>query len=339
MASASDQLMRLLTLIPWLVAHPGVTKAEAAQTFAISVEQLERDLELAACAEVGRDTLSSLDIDFWDDEITVLDAQSVDRPMQLRVDEAVTLLVGLRSLAAVPGLADREVVDHALAKVEEAIGVSSATVSDAGSSPPAVPDAVIGAVQDALSRDRRVHLTYWTPARDEVSERDVDPMRLVTVATSGYLQGWCHSVEAVRTFRLDRIVAVDVLDVPVRTAARGRPGRRGPGRGTVGRPGPPTSWSPSTSPREIRWVVDYHPVEAAAENTDGGLRVTLRTPRARLGPAARPPAGRRRDRREPGRPRRRGAGDSRRGAPRVRLNGAATRGSQESRSGSAMPKP
>ena len=51
--------------------------------------------------------------------------------MQLRVDEAVTLLVGLRALAAVPGLADREVVDHALAKVEEAIGASGMTVTDA----------------------------------------------------------------------------------------------------------------------------------------------------------------------------------------------------------------
>ena len=247
---------------------------------------------------MGRDTLASLDIDFWDDEITVLDAQSVDRPMQLRVDEAVTLLVGLRSLAAVPGLADREVVAHALAKVEEAIGVSSATVSDAGGSPPAVPDAVIGAVQDALSRHRRVHLTYWTPARDEVSERDVDPMRLRHRRDSGYLQGWCHSVEAVRTFRLDRIVAVEVLDDPaapppeaalVDVAQAGGPWEGGPADVLV---------TLDLAP-QVRWVVDYHPVEAAAENTDGGLRVTLRTPAARLGPAARPAAGRRRDRRSP----------------------------------------
>ncbi len=277
MAGASDQLTRLLTLIPWLVAHPGVTKAEAARTFAISGAQLEADLELAACAEVGRDTLASLDIDFWDDEITVIDAQSVDRPMQLRVDEAVTLLVGLRSLAAVPGLADREVVDHALAKVEEAIGVSASTVTGAGTDWPVADDAVVGAVQDALARGRRLQLSYWTPTRDEVSERAVDPMRLVTVATAGYLQGWCHSTEAVRTFRLDRIVSVEVLEEPsappLEAALSDVAQAGGNWHGT-----PTDLLVVLDLAPHARWVIDYHPVEAAVENADGGLRVTLRTP-------------------------------------------------------------
>ena len=277
MASASDQLTRLLTLIPWLVAHPGVTKTEAARTFSITTDQLEKDLELAACAEVGRDTLASLDIDFWDDEITVIDAQSVDRPMQLRVDEAVTLLVGLRALAAVPGLADREVVDHALAKVEEAIGVSAATVTDVGGGRAPVTDAVVQAVQDALARGRLMHLSYWTPARDEVSERDVDPMRLVTVGTSGYLQGWCHSVEAVRTFRLDRIVSAEVLDTPSAPPPEASLGDVAQAGGSW-EVGPSDVLVTLDLAPETRWVVDYHPVEAAEENTDGGLRVTLRTP-------------------------------------------------------------
>ena len=277
MSSASDQLTRLLTLIPWLVAHPGVTKDEAARTFGVSTGQLVKDLELAACAEVGRDTLASLDIDFWDDEITVIDAQSVARPMQLRVDEAVTLLVGLRALAAVPGLADREVVDHALAKVEEAIGASGMTVTDAEASGPAAPAPVILAVQDALGRGRRLHLTYWTPARDEVSERDVDPMRLVTVGTSGYLQGWCHSAEAVRTFRLDRIVHADVLEeasAPPPEASLEEVAQAG----GHWQGGPSDLLVTLDLAPESRWVVDYHPVEAAEENSDGGLRVTLRTP-------------------------------------------------------------
>ncbi|HYN74674.1 MAG TPA: WYL domain-containing protein [Candidatus Limnocylindria bacterium] len=275
MASASDQLTRLLTLIPWLVAHPGVTKEEAARTFSITTQQLERDLELAACAEVGRDTLASLDIDYWDDEITVIDAQSVDRPLELRIDEAVTLLVGLRALAAVPGLADRQVVDQALAKVEGAIGSAAGTVTDAGLH--SVPDVVTEAVHTALTEGRRLHLSYWTPARDQVTERDVDPMRLVSVGTSGYLQGWCHTSEAVRTFRLDRIVTASVLDTPatpppqaelVDVAHAGGTWDGGPGDVLV---------TLDLAP-QVRWVVDYHPVEDAVETADGGLRVTLRTP-------------------------------------------------------------
>ena len=277
MSSASEQLARLLTLIPWLVAHPGATKETAAATFGITTDQLQRDLELAACAEVGRDSLASLDIDFWDDEITVLDAQTVDRPLQLRVDEAVTLLVGLRALAAVPGLADRAVVDQALAKVEEAIGAAAGTVTDAAPLSGGSQDAVTAAVQQALAGQRRLRLEYWTPARDQLSVRDVDPMRVVAVGTSGYLQGWCHSAEAVRTFRLDRIVSAEVLEEPSEPPPQAT-------LGEVAQAGGPWQAAPGDVSVTLdlaphaRWVVDYHPVEAAEENADGGLRVVLRTP-------------------------------------------------------------
>ena len=84
-----------------------MSKADAAAAFGISLEQLEADLGLAVCAEVGRDSLASIDIDYWDDTITVLDAQTVDRPLRLRLDEAVSLLVGLQQLAAAQGLPTR----------------------------------------------------------------------------------------------------------------------------------------------------------------------------------------------------------------------------------------
>lgn len=276
MASASEQLTRLLTLIPWLVAHPGVSKTEAAQTFGISTLQLDRDLELAACAEVGRDSLASLDIDYWDDEITVIDAQTVDRPLQLRVDEAVTLLVGLRALAAVRGLADREVVDQALAKVEAAIGVSAGAVLGTPSESSEEVQAA-AAVRDGLARGRRLHLAYWTPARDEVSQRDVDPMRLVSVGTDAYLQGWCHTAEAVRTFRLDRILSVEVLDQPAEPPpAAELSDVAAPGGAWAG--GPDDQTVTLDLAPQVRWVVDYHPVDRAEERSDGVLRVTLRTP-------------------------------------------------------------
>ncbi len=276
MASASDQLTRLLTLIPWLVAHPGVTKADAARAFDITPAQLERDLEIAACAEVGRDALASLDIDYWDDEITVLEARTVDRPLQLRVDEAVTLLVGLRSLAAVPGLADRSVVDQALAKVEEAIGSLAGTVTEVEREEPPSSE-ISDEVQRGLTEGRLLRLRYWTPARDEVTEREVDPMRMVTVGRTGYLQGWCHLAEAVRTFRLDRITAVEVLEYPASPPnAENLSDVAQPGSAWIGSPGDHRVVL-DLEP-DARWVVDYHPVDEAVETSGGGLRVTLRTP-------------------------------------------------------------
>jgi proteasome accessory factor C len=282
-AGAAEQLQRVLTLIPWLRARPGVLKEEAAAAFGISLEQLDADLELAVCAEVGRDSLASIDIDYWGDTVTVLDAQAVDRPLRLRLDEAVSLLVGLRLLAAAPGL-PTDAARSALAKIEEALGTlpaQSARVLPLGSPAPeedtsSVRPEVVAAVTKGLEAHQRLHLAYWVPARDELTQRDVDPVALVVLGARTYLQGWCHLTESMRTFRLDRVHEALLLDEaatppdvePVDLPRPGEPWRAGDADHLV----------VLDLRADARWIVDYHPVESATEGGDGGLRVVLRTP-------------------------------------------------------------
>ena len=66
-------------------------------------------------------------------------------------------------------------------------------------------------VRRALEGGRRVHLTYFVPSRDETTERDVDPMRVLLVDGRWYLEGWCRRAEDVRLFRMDRVDALTVL--------------------------------------------------------------------------------------------------------------------------------
>jgi proteasome accessory factor C len=113
------------------------------------------------------------------------------------------------------------------------------------------------------------------PGRDEATERDVDPMRVVVVQGRAYLEGWCRRAEAVRLFRLDRMLDVQVLDVPAEVPPEAEP--RDVDEGLF-RP----------SPRDVRvvlelstagrWVAEYFPCDEVAELADGRLRVSLRTP-------------------------------------------------------------
>ena len=41
----------------------------------------------------------------------------------------------------------------------------------------------------------------------------VDPLRVFVLEGYGYLEAWCYSAQALRTFRLDRIAAVEVTDL------------------------------------------------------------------------------------------------------------------------------
>jgi len=282
MAAAAAQLARLLALVPWLQARPGVTKAEAAAAFGITVDQLDKDLQLAFTCELPGQPEVFIDIDYLDsDRITVLDPQVIGRPLRLRPDEIVALVVGLRTLAATPGLTDRDAVDSVLAKLEDLAG--DLRLPSGPAEPPAAGagfagEVVAGVVARALSERRRLRLQYWVPARDEVTERDVDPMRAVTVDGVGYLEGWCHSSEAVRTFRLDRVLAAEVLDTP----STPPPEAALPANSGTFHPSPDDVVVTLELAPRARWVSEYYPCESVQERPDGAAQVVLRTADPRL---------------------------------------------------------
>jgi proteasome accessory factor C len=275
MAGASDQLARLLSLLPWLRARPGVTKAEAAAAFGITVDQLERDLRLAFTCELPGQPDVFIDIDYLDsDRVSVIDPAGIDRPLRLRADEAVALLVGLRALAAVPGLQDRAALDSVLAKIEDAAGQTGLAVppGSASADPPRADAGATAAVSEALARGRRVHLRYWVPSRDEVTERDVDPLRVMTVDDDAYLEGYCYASESVRTFRLDRVVGAEVLDVAAEPPERSRDQDL-----TVFHPSPDDTVVVLDLAPQARWVPEYYACESVVEQPDGHLLATVRT--------------------------------------------------------------
>jgi len=69
-------------------------------------------------------------------------------------------------------------------------------------------------VATAVLQRRRLHMLYHGRARDETSERDVSPQRLVYYRDNWYLDAWCHLRDGLRSFAADRIHPVYVMDEP-----------------------------------------------------------------------------------------------------------------------------
>lgn len=196
--SSSARLTRLLLLVPWLRAHNGVAKADAARHFGLSVAQLEADLSLITCTGPGLYGGELVDIAFEDETITVYDSQGLDQPVQLSADEVAALLLGLQALQQVPG-ADAAAAASAADKLVRA-GHS------AGEAVVSLPhSAIADTIADALAAGRDLEIGYAHPLRDDAAERQITPLRLVTEEGQEYLHAWCRTVDAVRTFRLDRI--------------------------------------------------------------------------------------------------------------------------------------
>jgi len=274
MSGATDHLPRLLAVVPWLLAHPGTPVADVAREFEVSEAQLRKDLDLLwMCGLPGYGPGDLIDIDWHGDRVTLSNADEIARPLRLTPEEALALVAALRVLSDVPGIVERSAIDRALAKLEAAAGTAAAT-DRVVAAPSASADAtIVTTAANALGRGRRLHLRYWVPARDEATERDVDPLRLFTSDGVAYLAGWCYRVDDLRTFRLDRVLEATLLDTAIDVPDETR--RRALDAGL---------FTPALDDRLVtfsldpaaRWVADYYPCEDVAERGDGGLIVRLR---------------------------------------------------------------
>ena len=112
--SATSRVQRLLTMVPWLVSRQGIEIEEAAAGLGISEQQLVADLDLLFMCGYGQLPDEMIEASYEGGRIFVTNADAIARPLRLSVDEAISLIVGLRSLAA-SGAGESSAVERALA--------------------------------------------------------------------------------------------------------------------------------------------------------------------------------------------------------------------------------
>jgi len=272
MAGANlERLPRLLALVPYLQARPGISVADAAADFNVTEAQLRKDLTLLwMCGLPGHGPGDLIDLSFEGESVSVIFDAGMSRPLRLTAEEALALVVALRTLAETPGLADTDAVQRALAKVERAAGgaVDDSTV--------AVELDEIERLQPLLQRSidegRALRLKYYSASRDETSERTVDPLRLFEADGRDYLEAWCRQAEGLRVFRLDRIEDATLLDEPAAVPEGVQPRDIAEG---VYQPASEHLLAMLRVGPAYAWVADYYVAEDVVED-GAGLRVSLR---------------------------------------------------------------
>jgi predicted DNA-binding transcriptional regulator YafY len=281
LVTSTERLQRLLALVPYVVSRKAVGLAETAAAFGVSERELVDDLNLLWCVELrSPDPYCPIDLSYEGGEIVVSQAESMGRPLRLAVDEASALLIALRTLGEVPGGQDRSALSRLIAKLEAAAGEAAAASSQVAVQVELPGDAekvekYAAQVNAAQAAGRRLHLRYYVPGRDEATERDVDPMRLLMVEGRPYLEAWCLRAEGMRLFRLDRVLDLQVLDVPAAPPPEAQQVDIGQG---LFRPSPDDLQVELELSVAGRWVAEYFPCETVSELDDGRLRVVLRTP-------------------------------------------------------------
>ena len=270
--TSSSQVPRLLALVPYLQAHPDADLEATASVFDVTPRQLVADLKvLWFCGLPGGapGDLIEVDMDALESgTIRLTNAEFLARPHRFTPEEAMSLVV---ALAALEEMADAELgpaVRSARAKLEGAVGGGTDKVAIAVS---AGQESIRGQLADAIAAGVPVRLTYHGASRGVATTPVVDPARLGTRDGYGYLTAWAHERAGWRTYRLDRIVAVDPLEQattdhgPAPALASGWLDDR------------PDAVEVTLDLRPWgRWITEYHPLVATEELPDGLLRVRMR---------------------------------------------------------------
>ncbi len=133
-------------------------------------------------------------------------------------------------------------------------------------------------VAAAVLARKRLHIRHWSRERDEETEREVSPQRLISYRGNWYLDGWCHLRKGLRTFGLDGIRSASILDEKSRTISDSTLDKElGSGYGIF--PGGRVTWATLRfSPTIARWVAyeQWHPEQRGKWLPDG--RYALEVP-------------------------------------------------------------
>ena len=260
------RLRRVLAMVPWILAHPGVTVAELAERFEVSETELAQDLELLPMCGLPPYTADRLmDVSIVDGAVEIRLAEYFERPLRLTPAEGVGLLAAGRALLAVPGSDTAGPLATALERLEEALGARGRLAVVVGGADE------VGRLQEAVAEHEQVEIDYFSFARDEMTTRRIDPWRVFHAFGAWYVAAWCHAAGAERLFRVDRVRALRATGTHF--DPKPRPDDDGPGLVYSPRPDDPrvTLW---LAP-EAAWVVESHPLESVQPLRGGAHRVVL----------------------------------------------------------------
>jgi len=262
-----SRISRILALIPYVLDRSTVDVEEVIDRFGYTREQLTRDLNtIFVCGLPGYGPGDLMEAYMDEDEVVIDAADFFGKAPRLTPAEALGLLAaGMTVIGS--GEASPE-LESAVRKLTKAVMPDADTtltvdVIDESQN--------VGVLRDAAANAKVVHITYRSVAKEETTERDIEPWSVFAALGRWYVLGHCRLVDDQRTFRIDRIKELEVEDEVFE-----RPKRvPEPGVGYVAQEGDivcTIDLKPAA-----RWVLEYYPVEVLAEK-ENSSRIRFSSP-------------------------------------------------------------
>jgi proteasome accessory factor C len=192
-----------LDLVPYLTLNQGVALEKIASDFNTTKSAVLDDLNtLWMCGLPGYTPLELIDLSFETGYVSIRNADVLSSPRKLSDSEVAALILGLSIIrGSLPSSSDHALlIDDLVQK----LSVKTRVVAPKNISVNVLPE-VRQVIFSSVKTGESVKISYHSVSRDEVSSRNITPLRVFSEGNSELVYSFCESSEDFRVFRLDRI--------------------------------------------------------------------------------------------------------------------------------------
>jgi proteasome accessory factor C len=216
--NAALRAIRLLDLVPFIVAHPGISITELAKEFSISRDEVLKDLNLLfLCGLPGYTPLELIDISFDEESVVIRDPQNLAAPRNLNESEALIARIALAALEESTPKTSGAYPQIVALREKIAKAFSSSIPASAITFTLDKERATLEAIEGAIKQELDLEITYNNVTKDSSSRRSITAISIIAEDKRTLVSAYCHSAKALRTFNLAQISEVSTKTRIVRT--------------------------------------------------------------------------------------------------------------------------
>lgn len=281
-----EQLARQWKILRLLESRKrGISVAEISCDLEVPVRTVYRDLEAIQEAGFPLYTDKIEGRSYW----KLMDGFKASLPLPLTTTELMSLHMSRDILRVFEGTVFQESIESLFAKVKASLPPETIRYLDnvsarvrvgfgAGKDYTALRD-IVGQLSDATAKRSQVEILYSALSTGNETRRLVDPYQVWAMNGSFYLIGRCHLRGSVRTFAMDRIKELNVLeetfhlpkefslDDYLQTAFRVM----------TGKPETVRVWFRASAAQVVKERI-WHPTQEIREQGDGSIIITMEVP-------------------------------------------------------------
>ena len=200
---ADNQVSRLLDLVPYLTLNQGVALEKIAIDFNTTKSAVLDDLNtLWMCGLPGYTPLELIDLSFETGYVSIRNADVLSSPRKLSDSETAALILGLSIIrGSLPSSSEHALLIDDLV---QRLSVKTRVVAPKNISVNVLPE-VREIIFSSVKTGESVKISYHSISRDEVSSRNITPLRVFNEGNTEHVYSFCESSGDFRVFRLDRI--------------------------------------------------------------------------------------------------------------------------------------